>query len=48
MRVAIYVRTSKTEQNLGNQLLPLIQYCDRSGFGSGFGSGDGDGYGYES
>lgn len=32
MKVAIYVRTSKTEQHLENQLRPLIEYCDRLGY----------------
>tara|TARA_R100000656_G_scaffold114808_1_gene87290 strand:- start:721 stop:1206 length:486 start_codon:yes stop_codon:yes gene_type:complete len=29
MNVAIYVRVSTQEQNLDNQKLPLIQYCER-------------------
>lgn len=29
MKVAIYVRTSKTDQILDNQKIPLIQYCKR-------------------
>jgi len=32
MKVAIYLRTSKTEQNLDNQKLPLIQYAERMGW----------------
>lgn len=32
MRVAIYVRVSKTEQNLDNQLNLLKQYADRCGY----------------
>ena len=29
MKVAIYLRVSTTDQNLENQKLPLIQYCER-------------------
>ena len=29
MKIAIYARVSSTDQNLENQKLPLIQYCER-------------------
>lgn len=29
MKVAIYVRVSKTDQHLDNQILPLKHYCER-------------------
>jgi len=32
MKVAIYIRVSTQEQNLDNQRLPLIQYCERMGW----------------
>jgi DNA invertase Pin-like site-specific DNA recombinase len=32
MKIAIYLRTSKTEQNLDNQKIPLIQYAERMGW----------------
>lgn len=32
MKVAIYCRVSTIEQNLDNQKLPLIQYCERMGW----------------
>jgi len=32
MRVAIYCRVSTQDQNLENQTLPLIQYCQRMGW----------------
>jgi len=32
MTTAIYLRTSKTEQNLDNQRIPLVQYCERMGW----------------
>lgn len=32
MKVAIYLRTSKTEQILDNQKFPLIQYAERMGW----------------
>ena len=33
MKVAIYLRVSTQEQNLDNQRLPLIQYCERMKWG---------------
>lgn len=32
MKFAIYIRVSTQEQNLDNQRLPLIQYCERMGW----------------
>ncbi len=32
MRVAIYVRVSKTDQILENQLIPLKKYCERMNY----------------
>lgn len=32
MKVAIYVRVSTTEQNLDNQKIPLVEYCERMGW----------------
>lgn len=32
MKVAIYVRVSTMEQNLDNQTLPLVSYCQRMGY----------------
>jgi len=32
VKVAIYARTSKTDQILDNQLIPLKQYCERMGW----------------
>lgn len=32
MKVAIYVRVSTDEQNLENQTMPLIEYCQRMGW----------------
>lgn len=32
MKVAIYLRVSTQEQNLNNQMLPLVQYCQRMGY----------------
>lgn len=32
MRVAIYVRVSRTDQVLENQINPLVQYCERMGW----------------
>jgi len=32
LKVAIYLRVSTTEQNLENQKLPLINYCERMGW----------------
>ena len=32
MKVAIYCRTSKTEQNLDNQIIPLKKYADMLGW----------------
>ena len=32
MKVAIYVRVSKTDQVLENQINPLVQYCERMGW----------------
>lgn len=32
MYAAIYVRTSKTDQNLDNQILPLVKYCEAMGY----------------
>lgn len=32
MRAAIYLRTSKTDQNLENQRIPLIEYVKREGW----------------
>lgn len=32
MKVAIYVRVSTQDQNLENQIIPLIQYCNRMGW----------------
>jgi len=32
MKVAIYVRVSTEEQNLDNQINPLVKYCERMGW----------------